>query len=177
MSIGSVLFSPNGRIGPRTFWRGLIILLMAVIVTQVASVYAGPALGGIAGLLSIALAYPYLCVFGKRLHDSGKSAWWYLLFLLGYFIVNGVLQTVLLPVFSPTAAELNEEMAMLMEAGQWADALAYAPAIARESLFTSLISLIASNGLLGFLAARLKSDPGPNQYGPPEGSSASAPFE
>lgn len=177
MNIGSVLFSPNGRIGPRTFWRGLIILLMVVIVTQVASVYAGPILGGIAGLVSIALVYPYLCVFGKRLHDAGKSAWWFLLFLLGYFIINGVLQTVLLPVFSPGAVELNEEMALLMEQGQWAEALAYAPEIARESLFTSLISLIICNGFLGFLAARLKSDPEPNQYGPPEGTRPSAPFE
>ena len=177
MTLASVLFSPNGRIGQRTFLRGLIVLLMAVIILQVASVYAGTVVGGIAGIVSLALAYPYLCVFGKRLHDNGKSAWWFLLFLLGYFILSGVLQMVLLPVLSPTAAELNEEMTMLMENGQWADAFAYGPEIARESLFTSLISLIACNAILGFLAARLKSDPEPNQYGPPEGTSASSPFE
>ena len=177
MTLGSVLFSPNGRIGSRTFLRGLIVLLMAVIILQVASVYAGQIVGGLAGVVSLGLVYPYLCVFGKRLHDAGKSAWWFLLFLLGYFILSGVLQMVLLPVLSPTAADLNDEMAMLMEQGQLAEAFAYAPDIARESLFTSLISLIACNAVLGFLAARLKSDPDPNQYGPPEGSSASTPFD
>ena len=177
MTLGSVLFSPNGRIGARTFWRGLIVLLMAVIILQVASVYAGQLVGGIAGVISLGLVYPYLCVFGKRLHDAGKSAWWFLLFLFGYVVLSGVLQMVLLPVLSPAAAELNEEMSMLMENGQWADAFAYGPEIARESLFTSLISLIACNAVLGFLAARLKSDPSPNQYGPPEGSSVSTPFD
>lgn len=171
----SVLFNPNGRIGPRTFWRGVVILLAIMIVINVAGAYAGPA-GQMLGLLTLAAPYCYLCVYGKRLHDADKSAWFFLLFFLGYFISEGVLQTVLLPILSPGAAELQEDMTLLMEQGQFMDALEYAPAIAKESIMTALVSLIATNAVLGFIAARLKSDPGPNQYGPPEGMSASDTF-
>lgn len=164
----SVLFNPNGRIGPRTFWRGIVVLLAVMIVLNVASAYAGPA-GQALGILSLAAPYCYLCVYGKRLHDAGRSAWFFLLFFLGYLISEGVLQAVLLPFLSPGAAQLQEDMTLLMEQGQFMDALEYAPAIAKESILTALVSLIATNALLGFIAARLKSDPGANQYGPPEG--------
>lgn len=172
MGIGQLLFNPNGRIGPRTFWRGVILLLAIMIVLQVLSVYGGTILGGILGLLSLAMPYLYLCVYGKRLHDAGRSAWWYLLFLAAYIIGNSILQSVLLPVFSPQAAELQQEMAALMEEGRFTEIFAYGPEIARLSLFTTLLTLIVMNAALGWLAARLKSEPGPNRFGPPPGGMA-----
>ncbi|MEL6662659.1 MAG: DUF805 domain-containing protein [Pseudomonadota bacterium] len=171
----SVLFNPNGRIGPRTFWRGIVLLLGAMIIINILSAYAGP-VGQMLGLLTLAAPYCYLCVYGKRLHDSGKSAWFFLLFFIGYFILEGVFQTVLMPFLSPAASVLQDDMTLLMEQGQWMEALAYAPEIAKASLMTALVSLILANIVLGFLAARLKSDPGPNEYGPPEGAAVSDPF-
>ncbi|MEM9738262.1 MAG: DUF805 domain-containing protein [Pseudomonadota bacterium] len=171
----SVLFSPNGRIGPRTFWRGVVVLLAAMIIINVAGAYAGP-FGQLLGLFTLAAPYCYLCVYGKRLHDSGKSAWFFLLFFVGYFVLEGVFQTVLLPILSPGAAALQEDMTLLIEQGQWMDALEYAPEIAQESILTALVSLIATNAILGFIAARLTSDPGPNAFGLPQGGAASDTF-
>lgn len=164
----SVLFNPNGRIAPRTFWRGLILLLGAMIVLNVASAYAGM-LGAILGLLTLVAPYAYLCVFGKRLHDAGHSAWWFLAFLVAYVILISLLQAILLPILTPRAAVLQEEMQLLMEQGQIADALAYASEIQREGVLTSIICLVAVNVGLGFVVARLKTDPATNAYGPPPG--------
>lgn len=164
----SVLFNPNGRIGARAFWRGLILLLGAMILLNVASAYAGM-VGALLGLLTLAAPYAYLCVFGKRLHDAGHSAWWFLAFLLAYVILISLLQAILLPLLTPRAAELQEEMQLLMEHGQIADALAYAPEIQREGVLTSLICLVAVNVGLGFIVARMKTDPNINAYGPPAG--------
>ncbi|MCI4643882.1 MAG: DUF805 domain-containing protein [Hyphomonadaceae bacterium] len=172
----SVLFNPNGRLAPRAFWRALILLLAAMIIVNVASAYAG-LLGAVLGLLTLAAPYAYLCVFGKRLHDSGHSACWFLLFLLAYVILNGLLQTVLMPVLTPTAASLQAEMQLLMEQGQLAEAFSYAPAIQREGLLTVIITLLALNGGLGLIAARLPSEPVPNTYGPPTRPSSSPPSQ
>jgi len=169
MSLSTVLFNPNGRIGPRDFWRGVIVLVAAMIVFQVASVYGGTLLGGLLGVITVAMPYPYLCVYGKRLHDAGRSAWFFLLFLLGYVMFDGLFQYIALPVLSPEAADLRKEMTMLLEQGQFADAFAYGPQIARESLLTALISLFIVNAVLGWLAARLPSEQGTNAHGPPTG--------
>jgi len=171
----SVLFNPNGRIGPRTFWRGVIVLLGAMIIINVAGAYGGPA-GQLLGIFSLVAPYCYLCVYGKRLHDSGKTAWMFVAFLVGYFIIGTVISMILMPFLSPGVAELEEQMTILIEQGQIMEALAYAPEINKAGIMTSLLSLILSNVILGYIAASFASDPGPNQYGPPEGGSVSNTF-
>ena len=99
----SVLFNPNGRIGPRDFWRGAILLLAVMIIVNVASAYAGP-VGSLLGIVTLGAPYAYLCVYGKRLHDGGHSAWWFLAFVAAYVLLNGILQMILMPLLSPEAA-------------------------------------------------------------------------
>ncbi|MEM1105003.1 MAG: DUF805 domain-containing protein [Pseudomonadota bacterium] len=171
----TVLFNPNGRIGPRTFWRGVFLLLAAMIIVSVAGAYGGAA-GQALGIFSLAAPYCYLCVYGKRLHDNGKSAWLFLAFLAGYFVVSSGLSMVLMPFLSPGVAPLEAQMTLLIEQGQLMDAINYAPEINKAGIMTSLVSLIASNALLGFIAASLSSDPQSNAYGPPEGGLASDTF-
>lgn len=67
MNITHVLFSPNGRIGQKEFWIGVLILIAANIVASFI-----PLLGFI---ISLALIWVGIAVYGKRLHDAGKSAW------------------------------------------------------------------------------------------------------
>jgi len=80
MDIGKVLFSPNGRIGQQDYWIGILILIGAnLFLTWI------PILGT---LLWFVLIYVGICVYGKRLHDLGKSAWlhaavWGVQFALG----------------------------------------------------------------------------------------------
>lgn len=67
MNIGNVLFSPNGRIGQQDYWVGVLIIIIGNVVGGMI-----PFLGMI---VSLGLIYVGVCVYGKRLHDIGKTAW------------------------------------------------------------------------------------------------------
>ncbi len=89
---------PRGRIGRKTYWRavGLLVLCMSV----------GIALLEIAGLsaddaearTSLAILWPVLAISAKRFHDMGRSGWWSLINLVPYFgqlvglVVNGTVR-------------------------------------------------------------------------------------
>ncbi len=163
MSLTGVLFSPNGRIGPRDFWRGVIVLVAITMVMTIGAVYAAPALG----LLMLFMPYLYLCVFGKRLHDAGQSAWWYLALLVAYWIINMISQSILTPILAPGANELVEEAAYLLQSGDLQAFIEISQQANRATLFVNLLSLFLVNALLGFFIARLRSDPNSNEHGPP----------
>ncbi len=62
-----VLLNPHGRIAPREFWIGVLIIFCGNILSGLV-----PLLGG---LIWLGLIWVGICVYGKRLHDSGRSAW------------------------------------------------------------------------------------------------------
>ncbi len=74
MDFRSLFLDPQGRLAPRPFARGFILLTGAMMVITVLSSVASPGLG----ILQYALVFPYVCLFGKRLHDAGLSAWLWL---------------------------------------------------------------------------------------------------
>ena len=84
MNLTHVLFSPNGRISPQEYWIGLLIIIGSnLFLTWL------PVLGAI---IWLGLIYVGFCVYGKRLHDAGKSAWihalvWLIQFVLGAIVV------------------------------------------------------------------------------------------
>ncbi|MFN3910881.1 DUF805 domain-containing protein [Hyphomonas sp.] len=67
MKLVDVLFKPRGRIEARQFWLGWGIIVAANIVANFLSFL------GI--ILYLGLIYVGVCVYGKRLHDMGRSAW------------------------------------------------------------------------------------------------------
>ena len=91
MDLSHVLFSPNGRIGQQEYWIGILILIAANVVATFI-----PLLGI---LISFFLIYVGICIYGKRLHDAGKSAWvhggvWLLQFILlivGFTMAGGAI--------------------------------------------------------------------------------------
>lgn len=68
MTFTKLFLSPHGRMGRQHYWIGFAVLFVAQIVANFI-----PSIGGLIGL---ALIYPAVCVYGKRLHDLGRSAWW-----------------------------------------------------------------------------------------------------
>ena len=131
-------------------------------------------------ILQYALIFPYLCVFGKRLHDAGLSAWLWLAFAAMAGFLNMLLSAVLLPILSPGAFEVQLEIQKIMESGGFSaafDELALrAPEYARLSAVTSVVSLLLASGLTGFAAYRMRSDPKANRHGPPPGVSPAEKF-
>jgi len=167
MDFRHVFFDPKGRLAPRPFAQAYILLTGAMLVITVVS---SVALTGF-GILQYALVFPYVCVFGKRLHDAGLSAWLWLAFLIGYMIFSSVLTAILLPILSPEAMQIQLEVQKVMEADGFnaaMDELTHrAPEIARTSALASVASFLITSGFVGFVAYSLKSDPSPNRHGPP----------
>lgn len=86
MDLVYILFNPNGRIGRKSFWVGWAIIFVASLVLGWI-----PIIGMLISLLSI---YVGICVYGKRLHDMGKTAWLYgglLIAMMLIGIVGGVM--------------------------------------------------------------------------------------
>jgi uncharacterized membrane protein YhaH (DUF805 family) len=103
MSIGSLLWSYDGRIGRARFWLGVVLVVLLSIALGVVAALLGIPLdtgrgpvaeeisvGGALYLLLafVAVAYAQLAVYAKRFHDRGKSAWWVLIAfvpVIGFF--------------------------------------------------------------------------------------------
>lgn len=170
MDIQYVLFNPQGRIGPRTFLRGLILLTAGYMLIQIAGWFVSPGFF----VLTFPFIYMYVCVFAKRLHDAGQTAWLYLAFLVGYFVLENIARALLLPILSPEGYALNLQLQQVMiEKGMEAllEQLALvAEELARKSALAVLSSFLITSAILATVAARLSSDPHSNRYGPPPGA-------
>lgn len=169
MDIGYVLFSPRGRISPRDFLRGMILLTGLSVIVQVTATFLLPPVA----LLQYVLIWGYACVFGKRLHDAGLSAWIYLAFLVAYVVLQTILASLLLPLLSPEALPIQAELEAIAQTGDLAGALEAmnerAVELSRLSALTNLVSLLATSAVLAFAAAQLRSDPNSNSHGPATG--------
>ena len=67
MSWQSVFFSSNGRMGQKDFWFAAMALVVAWFLSL--------ALHFLAFFVWLVLAYAWICILSKRLHDAGRSGW------------------------------------------------------------------------------------------------------
>lgn len=175
--MANLLFSPSGRIGPSAFLKGMGILAAIGAVITVIPMFSYQ-LGGILSLVSLVLLVPLFMLLIKRLHDSGKSGWLSILFLILIVIIATVLQSVASSMFGGSAmAEMkaaSEEIAtsgagfseIMVATAELAET--YGPAIAKSTAIPSAIA-----GFVGTMAGAfvvnliLKQDAHENQYGHP----------
>ena len=66
LSPSAIFLSPNGRITQAQYWMGVAVIFAGNVIVN----FVGP----IGLLLWGFLVFSGFCVYGKRLHDSGKSA-------------------------------------------------------------------------------------------------------
>ena len=88
--MGNLLFSPNGRIGPDEFVKGIMILALISAVITIIPMFSY-SLGTMLGLVSIVLLFPLFCLLIKRSHDAGKSGWMSIVWFIIYLIIIGVI--------------------------------------------------------------------------------------
>jgi uncharacterized membrane protein YhaH (DUF805 family) len=71
----------DGRARRSTFWYWVLFGFLVGIVANIidAALGTNPAVSGLVGL---ALFLPGLSVAIRRLHDTGRSGWWYLIVLI-----------------------------------------------------------------------------------------------
>ncbi len=72
-----LLLSPAGRIGRQEFWRGMAVFTVLVVLFN----FGLKQLGNSVWAFLISLPFPFLAlhmaysIYGKRLHDMGRSFW------------------------------------------------------------------------------------------------------
>lgn len=162
MSLATILFSPNGRIGPGNFWRGYIIILAISLVLQVISVLMGPSpITSLLGILSLVLYWCTIAVFAKRLHDTGATGWWVAAIAAGWTLVMLVGVAIILALFG------GEVWSTAMQDESYAQSPQFMLDL-QDAIFVPGTALgLVINIALGFIMANLKSDPNANAYGPP----------
>jgi uncharacterized membrane protein YhaH (DUF805 family) len=87
----------SGRSSRSAYWWWTLFALIAVIVGEIVSLIIGTAI--IYYLVALALFLPGLAVAIRRLHDIGKSGWW---FLIGIIPIIG---TIILIIWYVTDSE------------------------------------------------------------------------
>ena len=90
MSLAAIYLRVDGRISRRVFWlHGVIALLVAAVILNALMDIAGLESDISGKLVNLILAWPYIAVSAKRLHDYNRSAWWMLLNfvpVVGWFV-------------------------------------------------------------------------------------------
>lgn len=74
MSIVKLFLWPRGRIGRLSFWRGLLMVLLAAFAADLANYMAGTIHPlQMRFYLALACLFVWLCLAAKRLEDAGRS--------------------------------------------------------------------------------------------------------
>ena len=151
MNWGTVLFDPNGRIGQQPFWIGVLVILACNLIIPVI-----PIIGWLAPLVAIWIG---IAVYGKRLHDAGKTAWLHAI----PWAINIAVTVVAGVMFGAGAFQL------ILDASQNDEpsgaSIAGLLAASGGALFVLLLGTLVWIGYTIWLGL-LKSDPGANTYGP-----------
>jgi uncharacterized membrane protein YhaH (DUF805 family) len=77
----------SGRAQRAEFWYFVLFVMLITIALAIIDDLTGTlnpdtGLGLLGGLFSLATFIPYLAVGARRLHDTGRSAWWLLIGIL-----------------------------------------------------------------------------------------------
>jgi len=173
--MGSLLFSPSGRIGPSQFMKGyMIVILISLVIGLLPAVM--PALAVVAIPISLALLWMTIVLWVKRYHDCGKTGWMCLIPIVVGIIASVILSAVLTPMFvdADAAAAAAEAAAEAAEAGDVGGAFSAAMGASGLSTVGTIILSVAG-AVLSYVIAlvfnnMIKHDAHDNQYGPEAGS-------
>lgn len=171
--MAELLFSPHGRIARNRFWQGMVILTVLTVLVSAAAAMINPFLS----IMNLGMVYLYICVYGKRLHDYGTSAWWVLGVWLASIIVGLVLNMILGPIFiDDEARSIQQELMERMQSGDAEGAMVGMRLFSIKVLPLTLISSVATNAVLAVLVGMLRTEPRENKHGPVPGGVSSDTF-
>ena len=155
MSLTTTMLSPKGRLGASGFRNAALILIVIGTIFALLPLLS-PSLVMLS-LVSLILIYPWVVIWVKRLHDAGKSGWLFLLVLVLYLVASYAVSAWIGQQFGPPVEQTTDFTKMMEQMNEVARATAVPSTIA--SVVISLAFVFGGNALL-------KSDPGPNAYGP-----------
>ena len=161
-----LLLNPNGRILRNRFWQGMVILTVGSVLITAGSTMVSTNIG----YLSFLLIFPYICVYGKRLHDAGFSAW----LVIGVWLTNmGVvffLSMFLRPFFTTAeTASIENEINERLAAGDFTGMFEGAQILAEKMLPMNLLLTVLGNLIVALIIGFLRTVPNENKHGPVPG--------
>jgi len=160
MDWGRLFFSPEGRIGQRDYWLGVLILIVLWVLSHLAHIFAP--------LIWLLLLWPWVCVIAKRLHDFGKSGWMILIpVVIGCIAVIGAIVAGGVGVIAAIFAAATDGGS---DAVNWMSALG---ALGVALVFLGVAAVVKIIFLIWVGAVR--GDAGDNRYGPPPGGATTLP--
>jgi len=172
--MGNLLFSPNGRIARNRFWQGMVILTVASVLVAAGAVM----IGTLVSLFGYLLIYPYICVYGKRLHDAGLTAWWVIGVWFGTVVLNFILSLILTPMFmGEEELKIQEEMTERMMTGDFAGMMEGAEILASQLLPLTIFLTVVTNLVAALVVGLLPSEPRENKHGPVPGTTTATTFD
>ncbi len=140
----SLFLNADGRIGRRDFWIAWLMLLVANVVLFF--------IPGIGHFLMLVLIWPSICIYSKRLHDMGRTAW------LQLFPVAVSFAALVIAMVVGGVAVVS--LALHSDGGPGFGALLLPLGL------TGLVMLLANIGFLVWVGIT-PSQAGPNAYGSP----------
>ena len=183
MSLVASMMSANGRMAPADFKKaGLVLVAIAFVIGLTPLFLPVVAAGALSLIVSLALIYPWVCIWSKRLHDAGKSGWLFLVALVVWFVLLMIVNQLVTVMFGGESARM---MAAAMETGN-PDAIMQASEASSQAtaIPSAILSALVSIGMVFGANAILKQDPEENRYGPvpgaegaPEAMPAESPVE
>ena len=183
MSLVASMMSANGRMAPADFQKaGLVLVAIAFVIGLTPLFLPVVAAGALSLIVSLALIYPWVCIWSKRLHDAGKSGWLFLVALVVWFVLLMIVNQLVTVMFGGESARM---MAAAMETGN-PDAIMQASEASSQAtaIPSAILSALVSIGMVFGANAILKQDPEENRYGPvpgaegaPEAMPAESPVE
>lgn len=183
MSLVASMMSANGRMAPADFQKaGLVLVAIAFVIGLTPLFLPVVAAGALSLIVSLALIYPWVCIWSKRLHDAGKSGWLFLVALVVWFVLLMIVNQIVTVMFGGESARM---MAAAMETGN-PDAIMQASEASSQATAvpSAILSALVSIGMIFGANAILKQDPEENRYGPvpgaegaPEAMPAESPVE
>ena len=171
--MGNLLFNPNGRIARTRFLQGMVVLTVASVLV----VAGNTMVSSMVGFLNLLLIFPYICVFGKRLHDAGTTAWWVIAIWLGSMLSAFILGLIFGGFFmTPEMVEIQEEMSERLAAGDFAGFMQGTEILSDKMLPLNILTTIGSNLILAIVVGALKTEPRENKHGPVPGTTGPSGF-
>ncbi|MEQ8406509.1 MAG: DUF805 domain-containing protein [Oceanicaulis sp.] len=171
MNIGALLFNPKGAVGKSAFLTGAVILVVVGFLTAMAPL-VNPLLGVLAFFVGLVAIYCWVALWIKRLHGAGASGWWTVLIVLGWIIVDSVVE------FAVLGALGIDFAGMMSGGGDFAEMMAQMEAMTEQvllptSISSAIVSLAVALGLNAILPAgreanRAVEDDQSPPSGPPE---------